>query len=134
MPRGLVYLAVALGGWLAVLVIVSAILTVLSWLPATAQEVDYLPAPGLSKPIPMPPEDMRLDIERDISQGTAQTAVFKGGPEMNRLCRRDSYLLGCATQTGCRLGIVYIRQGLHPILEHMAHVHEIAHCRGWKHD
>jgi hypothetical protein len=129
--RGIKPSQVVLLIWTGLLVVMYLGATYLS--SCVAQEVDYLPAPGLSEPIPMPPEYMRLDIERDISRGTAQVAVFKGGPEMNRLCRKDTYLLGCATQTWCKLGIVYVREGLNPILERMAHVHEVAHCRGWKH-
>lgn len=103
-------------------------------MPVRSQEVEYLPAPGIDEPIPMPPEAMRLTLTRLIDAGKGPLPVYLSGSELSDRCRREGiYLLGCATPTACRLGIVFIREALHPKLERMAHVHEFAHCKGWKH-
>jgi hypothetical protein len=101
---------------------------------ADLPNVEMLLMPGTDKKIPMPPASMRKKIEARMKRGDVPAVVMIAGGAMSRKCRTEGYLLGCVTETSCKLGIVYVRKGLSRELEHMARVHEFAHCLyGWKH-
>lgn len=90
--------------------------------------------PGSTKSIPMPPKRMRDKVEQLMARGEAPSVILLSEAQLKRRCKSDSYLLGCMTDTSCKMGLVYVRSGLSPELEHMARVHEIAHCSfGWRH-
>ena len=99
-----------------------------------SSNVEMLLMPGTDKKIPMPPASMRKKIEARMKRGDVPAVVMVAGGDMGRKCRTEGYLLGCVTETSCKLGIVYVRKGLSRELERMARVHEFAHCLyGWKH-
>jgi hypothetical protein len=124
---------------LVLLLVVSACLALIATVtPTPSLAADYgvemMRAPGLNKPIPMPSKDMRLVIEQEIADGRGPLVVWNSQAELQHKCRKHTVLLGCATQTGCRLGIIFLLEGMNSTLEHMARVHEHAHCKGWKHN
>lgn len=119
---------------LVVLFVASACLALVATIQRTpAGEIEMMRAPGLNKPIPMPSKDMRLVIEQEIADGRGPLVIYNSQAELQHKCRKHTVLLGCATQTGCRLGIIFLLEGMNRTLEHMARVHEHAHCKGWKH-
>lgn len=96
--------------------------------------VEMLLMPGTSKAIPMPPEDMRAKIEKRMERGDVPSVIKVSAAGMERRCRATGHLLGCVTDTSCKLGLIYVREGMSRELEHMVRVHEYAHCLyGWKH-
>jgi hypothetical protein len=96
--------------------------------------VEMLLMPGTDKSIPMPPASMRKKIEARMKRGDVPNVILVAGGDIERKCRTEGYLLGCVTETSCKLGLVYVRKGLSREVEHMARVHELAHCLyGWKH-
>lgn len=96
--------------------------------------VEMMVMPGSDKTLPMPPEEMRVRIEKRMQRGEVPDVIKVSAGEMETKCRTRGYLLGCVTETSCKLGIVFIRAGMTRELEHMARVHEYAHCLyGWKH-
>jgi hypothetical protein len=118
-----------------VLLIASACLALVATvIPSPAGEIEMMRAPGLNKPIPMPSKDMRLVIEQEIADGRGPLVIYNSQAELQHKCRKHTVLLGCATQTGCRLGIIFLLEGMDSTLERMARVHEHAHCKGWKHN
>ncbi len=121
--------------------VVVALLTSLWWGGATVSvtsadltNVEMMVMPGSGKKISMPPKSLRTDVERRMAAGNVPDVVLLSGSDIGRRCRHEGYLLGCVTEMSCKLGIVYIRKGLSRELEHMARVHEFAHCLyDWKH-
>jgi hypothetical protein len=120
---------------------VIALLTCLWWAGAVVcansadlTNVEMMLMPGSGKAIPMPPKVLRIQIERRMKTGDVPDTILVSGNDIERKCRTEGYLLGCVTELSCKLGLVYVRKGLSRELEHMARVHEIAHCLyGWKH-
>ncbi len=119
-----------------------ALLSILCWaatVPFAAaadlpENVDMLLMPGSDKTIPMPPASMRTRIEARMKRGDVPDVILVSGGDIERKCQASGYLLGCVSEVSCKLGLVYVRKGLSRELEHMARVHEFAHCLyGWKH-
>lgn len=131
MLHWLLALAIGLAAWVAVIMVISALLT-----PAQAAD----PAATYARlhdgrTLIMPPAAMRAKIERQIDRGTAPAVMEVSRSVLRQRCTGyHPAWTGCTVIMGRTPVMVYVVAGLDAHDRRIVAVHELAHyLYGWQH-